>query len=333
MDKKINLPEPAIRDRIIATGRQVVEIEQKAVAGLLEQLGDDFARAVDLILHCKGRVIITGVGKSGIIARKIAATLTSTGTVAIFLHPVDAMHGDLGLVLADDVVICISKSGNTDEISALIPVFKQLNVPIISIIGNRRSALADRSDIILDVFVAEEACPLDLAPTSSTTATLVMGDALAMALLEQRDFGAAQFAKLHPGGSLGRRLTLKISEIMFTGDKVPIVYEQQPLRDAINEITGKRFGCTCVLTVDGLLAGIITDGDLRRLLAETDSIGTFTAGDIMVKNPKTLPQDAFAITAFNLMEKHNITQVIIVDPVSKPVGIVHLHDLIEAGLR
>lgn len=333
MERKINLPETAIRERILSTGRNVIEIEQKAVAGLLDQLGDDFVRAVDVILHCKGRVIITGVGKSGIIARKIAATLTSTGTVAIFLHPVDAMHGDLGLVLSDDVVICISKSGNTDEISALIPVFKQLNVPIISIIGNRRSALADRSDIILDVYVAEEACPLDLAPTSSTTATLVMGDALAMALLELRDFGAAQFAKLHPGGSLGRRLTLKINEIMFTGDKVPVVYEKQPLKDAILEITSKRFGCTCVLNAAGILLGIITDGDLRRLLADTDTIGDYTAGDIMVKNPKTLASDEFAVTAFNLMEKHNITQVIITNADLKPIGIVHLHDLLEAGLR
>ncbi len=317
---------------VIEEGKRVVRIEAKSVAGLEDRIGENFAHAVELILRSRGRVIVTGVGKSGIIARKIVSTMNSTGTPAMFMHPSDAVHGDLGMVRKDDVVICISKSGNTDEMSTLLPMFKRLGVPLIGLVGKMQSTLAQESTVVLDASVDEEACPHDLAPTSSTTATLVLGDALAIALLNKRQFSKEDFALYHPGGMLGKRLLLKVDELMVTGSAIPRVAPDVALRDAIMEITTKRLGCTCVLNPDGTLAGLVTDGDLRRLLQKTSDISSIKVADVMVRRPKTIASGTLAVVALQEMESYNITQVIVVDENLFPVGVVHLHDLVKAGL-
>ncbi len=317
---------------IIEEGKKVVRIEAKSVADLEKRIGGSFARAVELILACKGRVIITGVGKSGIIARKIVATMNSTGTPAVFMHTSDAVHGDLGMVRKEDVVMCISKSGNTDELSSLLPMFKRLGVPVISLLGKMHSMLAQESTVALDASVEEEACPHDLAPTSSTTVTLVLGDALAIALLNKRQFTKEDFALYHPGGMLGKRLLLEVDEMMVTGNAIPRVSPHVSLRDAIMEITTKRLGCTLVLNDDGTLAGLITDGDLRRLLQKTTDVSNVKVAEVMIRKPKTIPHGTLAVLALQEMESYNITQVIVVDEREIPVGVVHLHDLVKAGL-
>ncbi len=321
------------REEIIEKGKEVIRIEAESVANLIERVGKDFAEAVDVIYKSKGRVVLTGMGKSGLIARKIVATMNSTGTAAIFLHPTDALHGDLGMVRKEDVVIVISKSGTTDELSRLLPMFKRLGVKIIAMSGSKDSNLAVESDILLNISVKEEACPHDLAPTSSTTATLVMGDALSVALLEKRNFTIEDFAFLHPGGSLGKRLSLKVKEIMIDGDGVPIVNEDTLLKDVIFEMTSKRLGTTSVVDADGKLKGVITDGDLRRLLERTMDINGLTAKDVMSKNPKIMEPEYLASFALQQMESHNITTLIIIDDNKIPIGIVHLHDLIKLGLQ
>lgn len=250
----------------------------------------------------------------------------------MFLHPSDAIHGDLGMVRKNDVVICISKSGNTDELSHLLPMFKRLGVPIVSIVGRLNSTLAQDSTVVLDASVEEEACPHDLAPTSSTTATLVMGDALAIALLNKRQFTKEDFALYHPAGMLGKRLLLKIDELMVTGDAIPRVGLQASVREAIMEITTKRLGCTLVLDNDGTLAGLVTDGDLRRLLQKTNDITNVGVIDAMTRKPKTVPRGSLAVVALQEMETYNITQIVVVDSTSRPVGVVHLHDLVKTGL-
>lgn len=318
--------------RIVERGRTVVRIEGESVAALEGRIGEEFARAVLLILECEGRVIVTGVGKSGIIARKIVATMNSTGTPAVFLHPTDAVHGDLGIVRREDVVICISKSGNTREINSLLPLFRRFGVPIIAVVGKLQSALAREATVVLDASVQEEACPHDLAPTSSTTATLALGDALAIALLDQREFTREDFALYHPGGTLGRRLLLKVEELMVKGDDIPRVTGDVPLRDAIVEMTSKRLGCTLVLSRGGNLEGIITDGDLRRLLQKVTDISGMTAEQVMTRRPKTAPMGALAVVVLQEMEAHKITQLIVVDGDGRPRGVVHLHDLVNAGL-
>ena len=320
-------------NEILKTGRDVIRIEANAVANLEKSINEDFVKAVNVIYKAKGRVVLTGVGKSGLIARKIVATLNSTGTAAIYMHPTDALHGDLGMVRKEDVVIIISKSGSTDEFSRLLPMFKRLGVKIIAMSGNPDSLLVRESDILLNISVKEEACPHDLAPTSSTTATLVMGDAVSVALLQKRGFTAEDFALLHPGGSLGKRLSLKIDEIMTKGEGVPIVKENATIKDIIIEMTGKRLGITCVVNKAGKLAGVITDGDLRRLLEKTMDVKELVATDIMSKNPKVTDKDYLASFALQLMENHKITSLIIADKEKKPIGIVHLHDLVNLGLQ
>ncbi len=317
---------------IIETGKNVVRIEAESVALLEKRIDENFARAVNTVYNSHGRVVITGMGKSGIIARKIGATLNSTGTPAMFLHPSDAVHGDFGMVRKEDVVICISKSGNTRELNQLVPLFKRIGVPIIAMVANLNSPLAREADIVLDISVKEEACPHDLAPTSSTTATLVMGDAFAMALLDQRNFTIEDFALYHPGGSLGKRLLLKIEEMMVSGDNVPKVRYDVPLRDAILEITSKRLGATCVVDERGILVGIVTDGDLRRLLQKTTDLTHQTAEMAMTRHPKTISKDVLAAVALQEMEAFKITQLIVVDDKHRPIGIIHLHELVEAGL-
>src|SRR3990172_7172431 len=276
---------------IIEKGKEVLRIEAQSVAALEDRIGGDFAKAVLMIYECRGRTIVAGVGKSGAISRKIVATLNSTGTLAMFMHPADAVHGDLGMLRGEDVLLCLSKSGDTDELRNLLPLVKRIGVPIIAMVGSVRSRLAESADIVLDVSVEEEACPHDLAPTSSTTAALAMGDALAMALLQLRNFTPEDFALYHPGGTIGKRLLVKVSELMVGGDLVPRVAEGVPVRDAILEISSKRLGATCVLDSAGRLSGIITDGDLRRILGKTTDLSGYTAAMVMTKNPKTLSPD------------------------------------------
>lgn len=318
---------------IIKNGKEVIRIEADAVADLQQSINEDFVNAVETIFASKGRVVLTGMGKSGLIARKIVATLNSTGTAAIYLHPTDALHGDLGMVRSDDVVILISKSGETEEISNLLPMLKRLNVKLIAMSGNKESRLARECDIFLNISVKEEACPYDLAPTASTTATLALGDALAVSLLKKRNFTAKDFAFLHPGGSLGKRLSLKIKEVMITGERIPKVKKETSIKDVIFEITSKRLGTTCVLDENGKLAGIITDGDLRRLLEKTLDISGLYAKDVMTSSPKVLNEDYLASFALQQMENFKITSLVITDDSHKPVGIIHLHDLINLGLQ
>ncbi|MEE9225842.1 MAG: KpsF/GutQ family sugar-phosphate isomerase [Bacteroidota bacterium] len=319
-------------EKAVQKGKEVVRIEAKAVAGLEQKIGREFARAVGLLFHCKGRVIVTGMGKSGIVARKIVATMNSTGTPSVFLHPSDAVHGDLGMVRKEDVVICISKSGDTDEVSQLLPMFKRIGVPVVSMVGSVQSHLARGALICLDISVNEEACPHDLSPTASTTATLAMGDALAVALLERRNFSKEEFALFHPGGNLGKSLLLKVEEMMATGPAVPMVKRSVPLKDAILEMTSKRLGATCVVDDDGKLVGIITDGDLRRLLQRTTDVSHLTAESPMTRHPKTITKDVLAAIALQEMESYNITQLVIVDELYAPIGMIHLHDLVKVGL-
>ena len=321
------------KEEIIAKGKEVIRIEAEAVANLSSSINDEFVAAIEVMAGCKGRVVFTGMGKSGLIARKIVATLNSTGTAAIYLHPTDALHGDLGMVRKDDVVILISKSGDTQEISNLLPMLKRMNVKLIAMAGSRDSRLGRECDIFLNIDVKEEACPHDLTPTASTTATLAMGDALAVALLQKRNFTAEDFAFFHPGGSLGKRLSLEIKELMIKGDNVPVVKKDTSIKDTILEITSKRLGATCVVDNNGILTGIITDGDLRRLLERTLDIKDLTAKDIMTRKPKVLKENYLASFALQQMENYKITSLVIIDDHNKPVGIIHLHDLINLGLR
>lgn len=321
------------KEEIIKIGKEVIRLEKNAIEALSNSINNDFVDAIETIYNCKGRVVLSGMGKSGLIARKIVATLNSTGTPAIYLHPTDALHGDLGMVRSDDVVILLSKSGHTEEIINLIPILKRLEVKLIAICGNRISKLGEECDIFLNILDSEEACPHHLAPTSSSTATLVMGDALSVALLQKRGFTAQDFAFLHPGGSLGKRLSLQIKEIMIKGDRIPIVKEDAVIKDIIWEITSKRLGTTCVVNSYNQLIGIITDGDLRRLLEKTLDIKDVKAKDIMTKNPKTLKENILASLALQQMENYKITSIVIIDDENKPAGILHLHDLIDLGLQ
>jgi arabinose-5-phosphate isomerase len=319
-------------DSSIERGKEVIRIEKEALSALESRINGAFADAVDLIYHCSGRVIVTGLGKSGLVARKIVATMNSTGTAAIFLHPADAVHGDFGMVRKDDVAICISKSGDTEEIRQLLPMFRRIGMKVISMVGSAASPLAKQSDIVLDISVREEACPHDLAPTASTTATLALGDALAIALLDKRNFTKEDFAMFHPGGTLGKRLLLRVEEMMVSGEDVPVVKHSLSLPESIVEITSKRLGATCVVDDSGRLVGIITDGDLRRLLQRTTDISKLTALNVASKNPKTIRKDTLAAIALEEMEDFKITQLIVVDGEHRPIGMLHLHDLVKAGL-
>lgn len=308
---------------------EVIRQQAEQVGKLADRLDDSFDSALDLLFSCKGRVIVTGMGKSGIVGRKIAATFNSTGTPSMYLHPSEGMHGDLGIVTPDDVVLILSKSGDTDELSQLIPPFKRLGVPIIAIVGNTDSPLARKCDVVLDAGVESEADEFNLVPTTSSTAELVMGDALAVVLLEMRGFSQEDFALRHPGGALGRRLLLKVSDLMHTGDEIPIVRETDLLKDVVVEITSKRLGLALVVDQDGKLAGIYTDGDLRRTVEKGNDFLTKSISAYMGGNPKTIEADALAEKALAIMEKHSITSLAIVDENSRPTGIVHLHDILK----
>ena len=314
---------------IINIARQTITEEAAAVAKLTDYIDDDFTQAVDYILHSKGRVVITGIGKSAIIANKIVATMNSTGTPAIFMHAADAIHGDLGIIQQEDVVICISKSGNTPEIKVLVPLLKRGNNKLIAITSNKGSVLAQQADWVLYAHVEKEACPNNLAPTTSTTAQLVLGDALAVCLLEMKHFGSSDFAKYHPGGALGKRLYLKVSDIVVHNQK-PEVSPDTDIKKVIVEISAKMLGVAAVID-QGNIVGVVTDGDIRRMLSKTDTIKGLTAKDIMSVRPKTIDFDSLAIDALNLMEKNKITQLLVTQD-GKYAGIIHLHNLIQEGL-
>lgn len=314
---------------IIETAKQTIEMESKAILNLASLVTDDFSEAVKLIYKSKGRVIITGIGKSAIIGNKIVATLNSTGTPAIFMHAADAIHGDLGLILNDDIVICLSKSGNTPEIKVIIPLIKRANNKMIAITGNTNSFLAQHADYVLNAYVEKEACPNNLAPTTSTTAQLVIGDALAVCLLNLRGFSSTDFAKYHPGGALGKKLYLRVQDISSTNEK-PAVHSDASIKEVIVEITEKMLGVTAVVDNHEVL-GIITDGDLRRMLTKVDDFSKLTAKDIMGKNPKRIQANAMAIDALELMEANDISQLI-VEENGKYAGVVHIHDLIKEGI-
>lgn len=314
---------------IINVAKQTVEMEAKAILHLSTLIDDNFADAVNLIYNSKGRVVITGIGKSAIIASKIVATLNSTGTPAIFMHAADAIHGDLGLILEDDVVICISKSGNTPEIKVLVPLIKSAHNKMIAITGNKDSFLGLQADFVLNAYVEKEACPNNLAPTTSTTAQLVIGDALAICLLEKRGFSSKDFAKYHPGGSLGKKLYLRVHNISSVNQR-PQVDANASIKEVIVEISEKLLGVTAVIENDKII-GVITDGDLRRMLSKTDDFSSLTAKDIMSKNPKRISPEAMAVDAKELMEDFGITQLLVEDN-GKYAGVIHLHDLVKEGI-
>jgi arabinose-5-phosphate isomerase len=310
----------------LALARKVLQTEAAAILALVDRLDDRFDTAVRLLLECRGRVIVTGMGKSGIICRKIAATLSSTGTPALFLHPAEAIHGDLGVITADDVIVSLSHSGETEELLRLLETIKRMGVRLIAITGNCDSTLGRAADVALDCGVSEEACPMNLAPTASTTAALALGDALAMTLLVAKGFREEDFAHRHPGGKLGKRL-MRVEQLMHSGEKVPAVRTTTTMKDVIAEMNRKGLGMTCVVADGNLLAGIITDGDLRRHMTESLSISEGTAGEIMTRNPITVDARMFAVEALNVMEKRKITAVVVVDAGQHVVGVLHLHAL------
>ncbi|WP_372879668.1 KpsF/GutQ family sugar-phosphate isomerase [Spongiibacter marinus] len=314
------------------TAKRVIRMEGEAVDALGERIDDSFNRACELLLNCKGRVVVTGMGKSGHVGNKLAATLASTGTPAFFVHPGEASHGDMGMITAGDVVIALSNSGSTAELVTLIPLLKLLAVPVIAMTGKPNSELASSADVHLDVGVEQEACPLNLAPTSSTTVTLVMGDALAIALLEARGFTADDFAFSHPGGALGRRLLLKIDNIMHTGEAIPHINTGAKLSDALLEMSSKALGMTTVLNEDGSLAGIFTDGDLRRAIDRGIDIHQAKIDDVMTANCRSIKPGILAAEALRIMEDNKITVLVALDDQAKPVGVIHTHDLLKAGV-
>ena len=316
----------------LASARRTIELERDAVNDLLSQLDGDFEKACKLALNCTGRIIVTGMGKSGHIGNKIAATLASTGTPSFFVHPGEASHGDLGMFTRNDVVIALSNSGETSEVLSILPLIKRMNAPLISITGNPDSTLSRAGDASLNVTITEEACPLNLAPTSSTTATLVVGDALAIALLEARGFSAEDFAFSHPGGSLGRKLLLKVSDIMHSGADIPRVNEKTMLHQALIEVTQKRLGMTTVTDEAGVLLGIFTDGDLRRALDHEVDMKQTLITDVMTTDCTTVHSDMLAAEALQIMQDKQINALIVLDQQQRPVGALNMHDMLKAGV-
>ncbi|QTS87457.1 KpsF/GutQ family sugar-phosphate isomerase [Ectopseudomonas khazarica] len=317
---------------LIDSAQRTIRLEIEAVQELLPRIDADFVKACELILDCKGRVVVVGMGKSGHIGNKIAATLASTGTTAFFVHPAEASHGDMGMITRDDIVLALSNSGSTAEIVTLLPLIKRLGIRLISMTGNPNSPLAQAAEVNLDASVSQEACPLNLAPTSSTTASLVLGDALAIALLEARGFTAEDFAFSHPGGALGRRLLLKVENVMHKGDALPCVQRGTSLRDALLEMTQKGLGMTVVLENDGRLAGIFTDGDLRRTLDKGIDVRQALIDEVMTPHGKTARAEMLAAEALKIMEDHKINALVVVDDQDNPVGALNMHDLLRAGV-
>jgi arabinose-5-phosphate isomerase len=319
-------------DARLDRAHRVLDVELAALRALRTRLAGEFGRAVELLLACRGKVVVSGVGKSGLVCRKMAATFASTGTPALFLHAGEASHGDLGMLVRGDVLIAVSNSGETEEVLHLLPLVRRFGIPLIALTGRNESTLARAADVALDVSVPEEACPFGLAPTASTTVTMALGDALAVALLEERGFSVDDFALLHPAGALGRRL-LRVEDLMHAGEQLPLVVESTPLKDTLMEITGKRLGMTGVVDAAGSLVGIVTDGDLRRGLERATDIRALRASDLMTRSPKTIAPDALAAQAVAFMERHLITSLVVLAPgTTRPLGVIHLHDLLRAGI-
>jgi arabinose-5-phosphate isomerase len=321
----------AARRDLRRVAERVLRMEADAILGLVAKLDQRFEQAVELLYACPGRVIVTGIGKSGLIGRKIASTLASTGTPAYFLHPAEGVHGDLGMVARTDVVVALSNSGETDEMLAILPTLKRLGVPIVLLTGNPKSTLARQCEVVLDVSVAEEACPMNLAPTSSTTAALAAGDALAMAVLELRALRPEDYAAVHPAGTLGWRALFRVGDLMHTGEAMPMVAEEAPLQDAILEMTRKGLGMTTVVALDGRLVGVITDGDLRRLHLRGGGLDARRAGEVATRSPKMIGADDLAAKALEAMEGR-ITSLVVVDEAQRPRGVIHLHDILRAKI-
>jgi arabinose-5-phosphate isomerase len=319
---------------VLDQAKDVFRKEANAILSLIDRVNEDFIRAVTLLQSCTGKVIVTGIGKSGIISQKIASTLSCSGTPALFLHPAEGIHGDIGMVSKNDVVIAVSNSGETDELLKILPVIKRLGIKLIVVTGNPESLLSKSGDAVLDLGVQEEACPLGLIPTTSTAAAMAMGDALALALLESRGFKEEDFAALHPGGALGRKLLLRVEDVMHVREALPLVSEHDPMQVALIEMSSKRLGVTGVVTEQGELAGIITDGDLRRGLERKKNLLSLTVRDVMTRNPRTIEKEALAAQALQVMEQYSITSLFIVaaSGLKKPEGIIHLHDLLKAGM-
>ena len=315
----------------LESAKRTIALESQAVAGLLAQLDAQFSNACQLCLECTGRVVVTGMGQSGHIGQKIAATLSSTGTPAVFMHPAEASHGDLGMLTQNDVVLALSNSGSSSEIMTLIPLMKRLGTPLICVTGDPNSVMAEAADVHLLVQVSEEACPLNLAPTASTTAALAMGDALAIALLEARGFSHQDFAFSHPGGALGRKLLMKVDDIMHSGDALPAVTEAASLSDALLEMTAKRLGFTTVLTEAGALVGVFSDGDLRRVLESGQPLNERTIAELMTRGGTTIPLGSLAAEAVRVMQEKRINAIVVIDQ-GEPVGVLNMHDLLQAGV-
>ena len=320
------------KETLLSAGRRTIRMEIDAIGALLKRIDTSFTQACELILNGRGRVVVLGIGKSGHIARKIAATLASTGTPSFFVHPSEASHGDFGMITNDDIVIAISNSGKAPEIIALLPLIKRKNIPIIAMTGNAESTLGKVAQVILDTSVEIEACPLDLAPTSSTTATLVMGDALAMALLEARGFTQEEFAFAHPGGTLGKRLLTRVEDIMHSGDSLPKVNLETPVKQTLVEISEKGLGIATVVDEHNELQGVFTDGDLRRTLDKHIDINHTVTQSVMTTAPSTMILGSMAVDALNIMEEKSITTLVITDAKQHPVGVIHMHDILKAGL-
>ncbi len=312
--------------------KEVFEIEAKSVLKLKERVGADFEKAIEILYNCRGRVIITGMGKSGHIGRKIAATLSSTGTPSYFLHPAESTHGDSGLITRDDVVVAISNSGETAELLNLLPLIERFGVPMIAMTGKMNSTLAQKSDVTIDISVDKEACPLGKAPTASTTATLAMGDAMAICLLKKRGFTEEDFLMFHPSGALGKGVLYKVSDLMITGDRLPIINAAKSFHDTIQFISDKKLGCAIIVDDSGSMLGVLTDGDIRRTLLKYDSTANLLARDVMTQDPKVVQASDLAAKALHIMEKHSITSLVVCDSFKKPIGLVHIHDLLKKGI-
>jgi arabinose-5-phosphate isomerase len=319
---------------IVEEGKRVLRVEAQSLLDLAERIDENFSRAVELLYHCKGKVVLMGMGKSGLVGRKIASTFASTGTPSFFLHPAEGLNGDFGMLAKEDLIIAISNSGETRELLEVLPLIKRYGNRLITLTGNMTSTLAKSGDINLDIHVKEEADPLGLAPTSSTTATLALGDALAVALMGKRDFKKEDFAILHPGGVLGKKLLLKVENLMHVGKAFPMVSEKALMKDAVFEITSKRLGVTAVCNTEGHLVGVITDGDLRRAIEKFSDLFNRKASEVMTRNPKWIEKDALAAKAVQRMEEYSITSLFVFDKAGDkvPVGIIHLHDLLKAGV-
>ena len=312
--------------------KEVLDIEAQSILKLKERIGKDFDRAIDILYNCKGRVIITGMGKSGHIGRKIAATLSSTGTPSYFLHPAESTHGDSGLITRDDIVVAISNSGETAELLNLLPLIERFGVPLIAMTGKLNSTLAQKSEVVLDISVEKEACPLGKAPTASTTATLAMGDALAICLLKKRGFTEEDFLMFHPSGALGKGVLYKVSDMMITGDAMPVVEENTTFQKTIAIISEKKLGTAVIINNKGELTGVLTDGDIRRIVLKYENTSGLLAKDVMTGNPKTINKTDLAAKALHIMEKHSITSLVVCDELNHPVGMVHIHDILKAGV-